>query len=225
MQEKKALITMEKLQDRLHLMTILLNREVEVLRLGSKIQSQVHNAMSKSQREFFLREQLRTIKEELGEGSGNPDIVRIQERMSKLDLPENVVDVLNKEIERLEMIPQAAADVWLRKLKQGLCINLEAWDGEGDGREVQKGGDASLSAPGRIPDSKFSSAAQSPPTLCDPTDGSTPGFPKVVEGLKFGSCFLTSCVAFSRNTPPSGQVSYFVKRGLVKPLPRELSEC
>ena len=66
--------------------------------------------------------------------------------------------------------------------------------------------------------------ALSAPTLCDPTDGSTPGFPKVVEGLKFGSCFLTSCVTFSRNTPPSGQVSYFVKEGLVKPLPRELSE-
>ena len=31
--------------------------------------------------------------------------------------------------------------VWLRKLKQGLCINLEKWDGEGDGREIQKGGD------------------------------------------------------------------------------------
>ena len=31
--------------------------------------------------------------------------------------------------------------VWLRKLKQGLCINLEGWDGEGDGREVQQGGD------------------------------------------------------------------------------------
>ena len=108
--EKLAILTIEKLQDRLHLMTILLNREVEVLRLGSEIQSQVHNAMSKSQREFFLREQLRTIKEELGEGSGNPDIVRIQERMSKLDLPEHVVDVLNKEIERLEMIPQAAAE-------------------------------------------------------------------------------------------------------------------
>ena len=108
--EKLAILTMEKLQDRLHLMTILLNREVEVLRLGSEIQSQVHNAMSKSQREFFLREQLRTIKEELGEGSGNPDVVRIQERMSKLNLPENVVEVLNKEIERLEMIPQAAAE-------------------------------------------------------------------------------------------------------------------
>ena len=35
--------------------------------------------------------------------------------------------------------------VWLRKLKQGLCINLEGWDGEGDGREVQKGGDICIS--------------------------------------------------------------------------------
>ena len=34
--------------------------------------------------------------------------------------------------------------VWLRKLKQGLCINLEGWDGEGDGREVQKGGDIGI---------------------------------------------------------------------------------
>ena len=38
--------------------------------------------------------------------------------------------------------------VWLRKLKQALCINLEAWDGEGDGREVQKGGD--ICVPGLI---------------------------------------------------------------------------
>ena len=36
---------------------------------------------------------------------------------------------------------QQECAVWLRKLKQGLCINLEGWDGEGDGREVQKGGD------------------------------------------------------------------------------------
>ena len=37
--------------------------------------------------------------------------------------------------------------VWLRKLKQGLCINLEGWDGEGDGREVQKGGDMCTPGP------------------------------------------------------------------------------
>ena len=108
--EKLAILTLPELQERLHLLTILLNREVEVLRLGSEIQSQVHNAMSKSQREFFLREQLRTIKEELGEGTRNPDIVNIQERMSKLELPEKVEEILKKEIERLDMIPQAAAE-------------------------------------------------------------------------------------------------------------------
>ena len=36
---------------------------------------------------------------------------------------------------------QQEFSVWLRKLKQGLCINLEGWEGEGDGKEVQKGGD------------------------------------------------------------------------------------
>ena len=108
--EKLAVLILPALQDRLHLLTILLNREVEVLRLGSEIQSQVHNAMSKSQREFFLREQLRTIKEELGEGKGNPDIVNIEERMEKLSLPEEIVALIKKETERLEMIPQAAAE-------------------------------------------------------------------------------------------------------------------
>ena len=39
------------------------------------------------------------------------------------------------------IVSQREFAVWLRKLKQGLCINLEGWDGEGDGREVQKGGD------------------------------------------------------------------------------------
>ena len=39
---------------------------------------------------------------------------------------------------------------WLRKLKQGLCMNLEGWDGEGDGREVQKGGDAVILEPRKI---------------------------------------------------------------------------
>ena len=52
--------------------------------------------------------------------------------------------------------------VWLRKLKQGLFINLEGWDGAGDGREVQQGGNICISSV------QFSSVAQSCPTLCDP---------------------------------------------------------
>ena len=59
--------------------------------------------------------------------------------------------------------------IWLRKLKQGLCINPEGWDGKGDGRDVQKGGDICIS--------QFSSVAQACPTLCDPMNLSTPGLP------------------------------------------------
>ena len=108
--EKLEILTLPTLQERLQLLTILLNREVEVLKLGSEIQTQVHNALGKSQREYFLREQLRTIKQELGEESRNPDIVAIQERLEKLEAPQNIIDTVKKETERLDMIPQASGE-------------------------------------------------------------------------------------------------------------------
>lgn len=108
--EKLAILTLPKLQERLQLLTILLNREVEVLKLGSEIQTQVHNAMSKSQREFFLREQLRTIKEELGEETRNPDIAEFHKRLKELNAPEQVVETVKKELDRIETIPPNAAD-------------------------------------------------------------------------------------------------------------------
>ena len=108
--EKIVLLTTLKLQDRLHFLTILLNRELEVLRLGSEIQSQVHDAMSKQQREFFLREQLRQIKEELGEGNRNPDVKAIMDRVEKTKLTKPVRDVIDKEIDRLNMVPPSSPE-------------------------------------------------------------------------------------------------------------------
>ncbi len=108
--EKLMILSLEELRERLELLTMLLNREVEVLQLGSDIQSQVHNAMGKQQREFFLREQLKTIKAELGEENRNPDLLAIEERMAKLDLPEKVIEVIEKEKSRLEIIPQASPE-------------------------------------------------------------------------------------------------------------------
>ncbi len=108
--EKVVLLATLKLQDRLHFLTILLNRELEVLRLGSEIQSQVHDAMSKQQREFFLREQLKQIREELGEDNRNPDVVAITERVEKAHLPEAPHKVVMKEIERLNMVPPSSPE-------------------------------------------------------------------------------------------------------------------
>ncbi len=108
--EKVVLLTSLKLQDRLHFLTILLNRELEVLRLGSEIQRQVHDAMSKQQREFFLREQLKQIREELGEDNRNPDVVAISERIEKAHLPEAPYKVVEKELERLNMVPASSPE-------------------------------------------------------------------------------------------------------------------
>ena len=66
--------------------------------------------MSRQQREFFLREQLRTIQQELGEDSRNPDIAEIEERLEKIELPPHVLEVVRKELARLEVIPQAAPE-------------------------------------------------------------------------------------------------------------------
>ncbi len=108
--EKLHILTLRNLGERLQLLTILLNREVEVLHLGSEIQSQVHNAMSRSQRDFFLREQLKTIKEELGEENRNPDIILLRSRMEEMVVPKEVQEVLEKELDRLDMIPQASPE-------------------------------------------------------------------------------------------------------------------
>ena len=108
--EKLHLLVIPNLKGRLQLLSILLSREIEVLRVGTEIQMQVSNTLGQTQREIFLREQLKIIKKELGEDAKTPDIIDIEKRMSTLDLPGNVVELLGKELERLAMIPQAAAE-------------------------------------------------------------------------------------------------------------------
>lgn len=108
--EKLNILALPNLHSRLQFLTILLNRELEVLHVGSKIQSQVSSTLGKTQREYFLREQLRMIKKELGDESKNPDLASIEEKMAKQKLPEKVEATIRKEMERLAMIPQASPE-------------------------------------------------------------------------------------------------------------------
>ncbi len=108
--EKLAVLVEDSPDDKLRYLITLLNREIQVGRLGMKIQQEVHESMSQSQREYFLREQLRTIQRELGEEFRNPDLVEISRRMEEKKLPERVVEVIQKELGRLEIIPQAAPE-------------------------------------------------------------------------------------------------------------------
>ncbi|HRR05966.1 MAG TPA: LON peptidase substrate-binding domain-containing protein, partial [Victivallales bacterium] len=108
--EKLAILVAPNLHSRFQILTILLNREIEIIHLGSKIHSQVSNTLGKAQREYYLREQLKAIKKELGEEALSPELSSLADRFKKKKLPEKVKEVVDKEFERLQIIPQVSAE-------------------------------------------------------------------------------------------------------------------
>lgn len=110
MDEKVAILSMTDITERLDLLGILVTRELEVASLGLRIQNQVQEAMGDSQREFFLREQLRIVKRELGEESRGGDIAFLENKLLDTELPENVEETVRTELERLECLPTSTPE-------------------------------------------------------------------------------------------------------------------
>ena len=127
--EKQKLLELTEAGARLREISAILNRELEVVELGSKIQSQVQSEMEKGQREYFLRQQLKAIQEELGEGDPEQaDANELRERLDALELPEAVRKAADRELARLQRLPAAAAEYgvirtyldWLATLPWGV---------------------------------------------------------------------------------------------------------
>ena len=109
--EKQTLLEQRDVEARLREISSILNRELEVFELGSKIQSQVQEEMEKGQREFFLRQQLKAIQDELGEGDADAaELNELRARFAEMNLPEDVQKSVDRELSRLEKIPSAAAE-------------------------------------------------------------------------------------------------------------------
>jgi len=109
--EKQQLLETADVEQRLRAISAILSRELEVIELGSKIQSQVQSEMEKGQREYFLRQQLKAIQEELGEGDEQQaDVNELRSRLAELDLPEEARKAADRELSRLEKLPPAAAE-------------------------------------------------------------------------------------------------------------------
>jgi ATP-dependent Lon protease len=110
-EEKQALLEVVEIEARLRQTSLVLNRELEVLELGTKIQSQVQSELEKGQREFFLRQQLKAIQEELGEGDPEQaEVNELREQLAAIDLPEVARKAADRELARLERLPAAAAE-------------------------------------------------------------------------------------------------------------------
>ncbi|HEY2829332.1 MAG TPA: endopeptidase La [Thermoanaerobaculia bacterium] len=89
----------------------ILIKELEVLELGSKIQSQVQSEVGKNQREYFLREQMKAIQKELGEGDDQTkEIEELHDKIEAVGMPEPVKKEALRELERLSKMPVAAAE-------------------------------------------------------------------------------------------------------------------
>jgi ATP-dependent Lon protease len=110
-EERQELLELANVEERLRRIAQILSREVEMSELGSKIQSQVASEIDKGQREFFLRQQLKAIQEELGEGDDHQaEINELLEQIEAKHLPEHVEKVARRELSRLERLPPAAAE-------------------------------------------------------------------------------------------------------------------
>jgi ATP-dependent Lon protease len=110
-EEKQRLLELTDIEARLRDISAILNRELEVFELGSKIQSQVQEEMEKGQREFFLRQQLKAIQDELGESDPEAaELAELRSTFEATELPEDVRKVVDRELGRLERLPTAAAE-------------------------------------------------------------------------------------------------------------------
>ncbi len=110
-EEKQKLLEEVDVAKRLRHLSRILARELEVVQLGTQIQTQVQSEVDKGQREFFLRQQLKAIQDELGDGDEQQaEASELRERIEAAGLPEHALKAAERELGRLEKLPPAAAE-------------------------------------------------------------------------------------------------------------------
>jgi ATP-dependent Lon protease len=128
-EEKQELLEEVDVGRRLRRLSEILARELEVIQLGSKIQSQVQSEIDKGQREYYLREQLKAIQQELGEADEQQaEVNELRERIEAANLPEHARKQVDRELGRLERLPPAAAEYGVIRTYIEWIIELP-WNG------------------------------------------------------------------------------------------------
>jgi ATP-dependent Lon protease len=128
--EKQQLLEQENVEKRLRAVLVILNRELEVAELGSKIQNQVQSEMESTQREYFLRQQLKAIQEELGEADPEQaEITELRNRANEVTLPEEARKAVERELARLDKLPAASAEYGVIRTYVEWILSLP-WDKE-----------------------------------------------------------------------------------------------
>ncbi|WP_394848821.1 endopeptidase La [Pendulispora brunnea] len=110
-EEKAQLLETVDVKDRIRKVLRLLTRQLEILKMRERINSQIKEEMGKNQREYVLRQQLKAIKEELGEDDGDQgDLDGLEDRIAKANLPSEAEQVAKKQIKRLRNMQVGSAE-------------------------------------------------------------------------------------------------------------------
>ncbi len=108
--EKQEILEELDVYKRMERLLLILNKEIEVLELSKKIQSEAKSELGKIQREFILREQLKAIKKELGEKGDNAETDEFEQRIQEAKMPEAAEQAARKELDRLSRMNPASAE-------------------------------------------------------------------------------------------------------------------
>jgi ATP-dependent Lon protease len=122
--EKQDILEELNVKERMDKTTVLLNREIQRIELGEKIQSDVQDEISKTQREYFLREQMKAIKKELGDDDGSAELNELEEKIKAAGMSEEAEEVAMKEIDRLTRIPPQSPEYSVSRTYLDWLIDL-----------------------------------------------------------------------------------------------------
>jgi ATP-dependent Lon protease len=122
--EKQEVLECLNVKVRLEQATIIISKEIHRIELGEMIQSEVQDEISKTQREYFLREQLKTIKKELGEDEGTMEIKELEEKIAKSKMTDEARKIAEKELNRLQKIPPASPEYTVSRTYLDWLVDL-----------------------------------------------------------------------------------------------------
>ena len=123
-EDKQTILEELRPQRRLSRLFQILRREVEILKLEEDMQSKLRDQLTRSQREHMLREQVRLIQSELGEGEGDSEFAEYRQKIAKAKLPAEVAEKLNKEVSRMEKQPFGSAELTVSRNYMDTMLEL-----------------------------------------------------------------------------------------------------
>jgi len=141
LEEKQEILEAVDVKKRLKRLTVYVNRELEVLEMGSKIQDKVQTELGKNQREYFLREQLRAIQKELGMGDErSAEIEELREKIAEAQLPEEADKEAMRELDRLSKMQPGAAEYTVARTYLDWMVALPWAKATEDNLDINKAG-------------------------------------------------------------------------------------